>query len=886
MNTSQSQQKALNEALVSPVDRLEFRKCNMRLKTYINPKEVTFQVVLDALALTPFYRAFLITADVLAIYMQEFWATISVHKHEKTQVYGAIPPNELTNQALLESKAYKTYYVFAYEEKTPEPNKKDFHISHASGLGDGVDTQSEVPNDQQEKILGTDEGTGTILGVLDVPIYDSESDKESWGDSDEEDDDENDFEKEPDINDDDSDDNDESDDERIESDRDEIPDPNLTIADQNEHEEEDVNERVQTPSDYELTNYDKIHDEEILMKKKRMKLLRSYVATLVIEKNVIESLETAVLSRSSSQPQASYEVAATLSEFEFTKILIDKMEKNKSFDVANYKRELYDALVKSYNTDNDIFELYGEVFLVKRSRDDKDKDQDPSAGSDRRTKRRKSSKDAESSRDSRSKENKSSSTSKDASQSRHKTFGKSAHAEEPIHTSEDSGMQKDQEFITGDNDEQPADKEVTKADWTSWSYCCSEDRIKYPVSVKRILFEEESNSKPSFYNTSSKNATNDEPQSSCDARNKDDNDVNKNIRIDAHDKSANSINDVNTTGPSINTASFDLDTGSLNVNTVSPIVFTASPEATHADFLGDKPEGDMSNINTTYQVPSTPNTRIQKDHSLDLVIGDVQSGVLTRKMTKTTHEQGNKKDERGIVIKNKARLVAQGYTQEEGIVYDEVFAPLARIEAIRGKIDQTLFIKRQNGDILLVQVYVDDIIFGSTKKELCNEFEWLMKDRFQMSSMGELTFFLGLSMIGSLMYLTASRPDIIYACKKQTVVATSTTEDEYVAAASCCRQKQIQGAFGGTKPIKAEGELGLAVNTALGAFVWLSVTHRVRWVYGSHNHKIVFVYVVDVEIDSGCLFLWLQQLRCLFWFSSNSSRIRGLVWVSRIRGLV
>ncbi|GKA24948.1 putative ribonuclease H-like domain-containing protein [Tanacetum coccineum] len=184
----------------------------------------------------------------------------------------------------------------------------------------------------------------------------------------------------------------------------------------------------------------------------------------------------------------------------------------------------------------------------------------------------------------------------------------------------------------------------------------------------------------------------------------------------------------------------------------------------------------------------------------------------------------NKKDERGIVIQNKARLVAQGHTQEEGIDYDEVFAPVARIEVIRmflaytsfmgfmvyqmdvksaflydrikeevyvcqppgfedpeypdkvykvvkalyglhqaprawyetlakylldngfhrGKIDQTLFIKKQKGNILLVQVYVDDIIFGSTKKELCIEFEKLMHDKFQMSSIGELTFLLGL----------------------------------------------------------------------------------------------------------------------------------------------
>ncbi|GJU74722.1 putative ribonuclease H-like domain-containing protein, partial [Tanacetum coccineum] len=211
----------------------------------------------------------------------------------------------------------------------------------------------------------------------------------------------------------------------------------------------------------------------------------------------------------------------------------------------------------------------------------------------------------------------------------------------------------------------------------------------------------------------------------------------------------------------------------------------------------------------------------------------------------------NKKDKRGIVVRNKAKLVAQGYTQEKGIDYDEVLAPVARIDAIRlflayalfmgfilyqmdvksaflygtieekvrGTIDKTLFIKKDKGDILLVKVYVDDIIFGSTKKSLCVEFEQMMHKRFQMSSMGELTFFLGLqvkqkddeificqdkymadilkkfdfvivktastpietnkallkdeeaedvdvylykSMIGSLMYLTASRLDIMF----------------------------------------------------------------------------------------------------------------------------
>ncbi|GKB81560.1 putative ribonuclease H-like domain-containing protein [Tanacetum coccineum] len=222
----------------------------------------------------------------------------------------------------------------------------------------------------------------------------------------------------------------------------------------------------------------------------------------------------------------------------------------------------------------------------------------------------------------------------------------------------------------------------------------------------------------------------------------------------------------------------------------------------------------------------------------------------------------NKKDERGILIKNKARLVTQGYTQEEGIDYDEVFAPVARIEAIRlflayalfkdfvvyqmdvksaflyVKIDKEVYIYQPLGfkdPEFLDRVYkVEKALYGlhqapraydillvyrSTKKELCTKFEKLMHKKFQMSFMDKLTFFLGLqvsqkddgifisqdkyvdeilkkfgfstvktastpletskpllknaeaedvdvhlyrSMIRSLMYLTASRPDIMF----------------------------------------------------------------------------------------------------------------------------
>nr|GFB74485.1 hypothetical protein [Tanacetum cinerariifolium] len=70
-----------------------------------------------------------------------------------------------------------------------------------------------------------------------------------------------------------------------------------------------------------------------------------------------------------------------------------------------------------------------------------------------------------------------------------------------------------------------------------------------------------------------------------------------------------------------------------------------------------------------------------------------------------------------------------------------------KVEKAMGTIDQTLFIRKHRGDFLLVQVYVDDIIFGSSNPQLCREFKALMHEKFQMSAMGELTFFLGLQVL-------------------------------------------------------------------------------------------------------------------------------------------
>nr|GEX93414.1 hypothetical protein [Tanacetum cinerariifolium] len=405
-------------------------------------------------------------------------------------------------------------------------SKKDFHISHASGSGNGI-----------------------IPGVPDVPLYESKSDKESWGDSKDEDD--NDDDGDNDDNGESDDHDDDSDDERTESDSDEIPYPNLTNVDQTEYEEEDVDEGVrtlcenekadehvqsssvsfdftskflnlenpylveneiaslmetlaphatvifeitsgfttttpppppffnpflqqQTPtittptfttitsinptvtlseipnfifvfkfdqrvselefemSELKQTNEPGIVDKYLASKmKEAVNVVDSTKKTIIkdqvkaqvskimpkIKKYVTESLGAEVLVRSTNQPQIAYAVAASLLEFELKKILIEKMEANKSINRPDTQKNLYNALVESYNSDKDIITSYGDVVLLKRGRDDQDKDKDPSAGSDRGTKRRK------------------------------------------------SGMQQDQEFVTGDNDEQPIDKEVTKVDW-------------------------------------------------------------------------------------------------------------------------------------------------------------------------------------------------------------------------------------------------------------------------------------------------------------------------------------------------------------------------------------------------------------------------------------
>nr|GFB44646.1 hypothetical protein [Tanacetum cinerariifolium] len=387
-----------------------------------------------------------------------------------------------------------------------------------------------------------------------------------------------------------------------------------------------------------------------------------------------------------------------------------------------------------------------------------------------------------------------------------------------------------------------------------------------------------------------------------------------------------STQDVDTAKPSMNTTSTNINTSGLNINIVGsndPSMPSLEETGIFDDVYDDREvgaEANTNNLELLTVVSPILTTRVHKDHPKEQIIGNLNLTTQIRRMLNFSEENAminkqrrtnhkgyqnclfvcflsqqepkktmvdlpnenraigtkwvfrNKKDKRGIVVRNKVRLVAQGYTQEEGIDYDEIDVKSAflygtieeevyvcqppgfedphfpnkvyKVEKAlyglhqahrawyeklstyllenrfrRGTIDKTLFIKKDKGDILLVQMYVDDIIFGSTKKSLCNEFEQMMHKRFQMSSMGELTFFLELqvkqkddeifisqdkyvadilkkfdfttvktastpmepnktlikdaeaedvdvhlyrSIIGSLMYLTASRPDIMF----------------------------------------------------------------------------------------------------------------------------
>ncbi|GJT48375.1 hypothetical protein Tco_0974532 [Tanacetum coccineum] len=466
-----------------------------------------------------------------------------ISKHKDTQEYGAILPQHLTNQAMLESEAFKTYRAYATGEKAPKskatkkktdsesslktkpsqaskgkriktsakgdkPDTKnskgltvlsevalseaeqmklatkqsltEFYVSHSSGLGDGVDLQSKVPDEQQQTGFGTneracdkpevpdDEGDDFVHPNLSTYKPDDEEEEK------EEDDDEvisdqkvstpPDYElTEEDVNqeDDDTMGEDQEDEENRELYRDlninlDRQDAEMTDAQTNQETEEahvtltteppvgqqqsssvssylvakfinpslntELSELKQTnqyaevvasiPSivnnyltskmkdkvnvalqlksnklreEAQAENQDFLNSIDFNMKKIIKEQVKARTSKIMskVEKYVTETLGAKVLVRSTNQPPTSYAVAYSLLELELKKILMDKMEENKLIDRSEVQKNLYRALLEAYNSEKDLLSSYGEVVILKRGRDDQDKDEEPSDGSNR-----------------------------------------------------------------------------------------------------------------------------------------------------------------------------------------------------------------------------------------------------------------------------------------------------------------------------------------------------------------------------------------------------------------------------------------------------------------------------------------------------------------------
>ncbi|GJX80663.1 hypothetical protein Tco_0328812 [Tanacetum coccineum] len=548
-----------------------------------------------------------------------------ISKHQDTQVY------VLYEVALSEADQMKL---------ATKKSKKEFHNSHANGSGDGVDIQSKVPDEQQHTVSGTNEGAGDKPEVLDVPVYRSESEEESWTSSQGEDEEENDEHDNANDNDDEDDDQ-ENDNGETESDDDgdNFVHPNLSIYKADDHEKEKEEEKandddevssdqmVSTEPDYEMSNEEenqedddnvmggeqedeedeelygdlnlnldkrdaemtnaqtnqetkevhvtltiepivvqqqsllfsattetpssdtiipqppipiiqsqqqthdsttttsstttlpeipkstslfsferrvssletelselkqtnqfaealssisgivdnylaskmkdavnvavqlqsnKLREEAHAENEEFLKQINSNIKAIIkdhvkaqvskimpkVEKYVTESLRAEVFARSSNQPQTSYAAATFLSEFELKKILIDKIEENKSMNRSDIQKNLYNTLIESQR-------------------------REPSAGSNRGTKQRRSGKE-ESSKEATQKESKSISSSKGASRSQPKSSGKFAQVEEHGPRVDDLEELLHQEFNKGNDDVSPV-REIIAIDERLWN---------------------------------------------------------------------------------------------------------------------------------------------------------------------------------------------------------------------------------------------------------------------------------------------------------------------------------------------------------------------------------------------------------------------------------
>ncbi|GKC58575.1 hypothetical protein Tco_1086173, partial [Tanacetum coccineum] len=142
----------------------------------------------------------------------------------------------------------------------------------------------------------------------------------------------------------------------------------------------------------------------------------------------------------------------------------------------------------------------------------------------------------------------------------------------------------------------------------------------------------------SYFDSPTKDVDNGEPKTADDAQKQVEDGLNNENAEQERFTDDNSTKDVNAIEQQVNTASPAVNIGSLKLNAVGPSVSTTS--LNEEDNTKEEPKVDFGNITNSYIVPNTPNTRIHKDHPIDNVIGEVQSTVQTKRMSKPTSEQG------------------------------------------------------------------------------------------------------------------------------------------------------------------------------------------------------------------------------------------------------
>nr|GEV41060.1 hypothetical protein [Tanacetum cinerariifolium] len=476
MDMTIDQQVVFDEALVPQASRLRIGKSKFQLRSDITPKESTLQVVYDVIKFIPLYKAFVVTTDVSAIYMQEFWATAIPFKElpfkeeilvflrnlghneeiKKITDFGAILPVELTNEAIKNCTTYKEYYAIPSGSEPPKikasvrktQSSSDTTMPPPVAKGTRLQTLAKVDNGfncgwANEVSYQKKPDTDSYLSSQQICDDESHDDQEDDDDQDDEDDDQTD----------------------LDNNGDDYVHPKFSTHDEEAKDEESSDPIVQTPSHVESFN-----DEGNVDASRGMNVGgnegpdaedddNELYGDLNINLEGIDSLFELT-------PWVDVPVTATVEPL----ILIAPTLPLPSIPIISQVQQApTHSPVTTPSTSLQDLPNFGSLFrdtvTLKRHRDDEDKDEVPSAGSNWGSKRRQEGKEPESTSAPKEKASKTSGKSTKGSKSHQKTASESATVEEPMQTTKDLEEPTHLEFEIGATNDQPIAEVSQHPDW-------------------------------------------------------------------------------------------------------------------------------------------------------------------------------------------------------------------------------------------------------------------------------------------------------------------------------------------------------------------------------------------------------------------------------------